>query len=347
MTKVRIPYVHEYTDVRGKLRRQFRRKGFRKVNLPGAPGSPEFMVAYQAAMMQSAPEIGASKTKAGSINDVIVKYYGSSEWSLLASSTKATYRGILERFRTQHGDKLISSLKREHINSMVDKRAGKPAAAKNFLRMVRMLMAFAVSRNMRSDNPADAVKAVKYKTQGFHSWTEEEIALYEAKHRLGTRANLALSLLLYTVQRRSDVIRMGRQHIRNGVMFVRQQKTGAELHLPVVEPLVRAIEACPSDHLTFLTTAQGKPFTPAGFGNWFRDCCNEAGLPERCAAHGLRKAGCRRLAEAGMSANQIMSISGHVTLKEVATYTKAAEQRKLAESAMRGLVGPQREQGGG
>ena len=57
-------------------------------------------------------------------------------------------------------------------------------------------------------------------------------------------------------------------------------------------------------------------------------------LPRHCAAHGLRKAACRRLAEAGCSANVIASISGHTTLTEVARYTKAADQERMARDGM-------------
>jgi hypothetical protein len=73
----------------------------------------------------------------------------------------------------------------------------------------------------------------------------------------------------------------------------------------------------------------------AGFGNWFRDQCNEAGLPKHCSAHGLRKAACRRLAEAGCTAHQIAAISGHASLREVERYTKAVDQARLAKDAIR------------
>lgn len=131
---------------------------------------------------------------------------------------------------------------------------------------------------------------------------------------------------------------MGRQHVRSGVMQVRQQKTGATLAIPVHPDLAAVLEATPSDHLTFLTTASGGPFTPASFSNWFRRVCNEAGVPVGTSAHGLRKVACRRLAEAGCSANVIASISGHVTLREVARYTAAADQAKMARSAIDTMV---------
>ncbi len=127
---------------------------------------------------------------------------------------------------------------------------------------------------------------------------------------------------------------MGRQHIKSEWLTVRQQKTGAIVEIPVRKELRAAIDLLPNNHLTFLVTENGKPFTAAGFGNWFREVCREAGLADHCAAHGLRKAAARRLAEAGCTAHQIMAITGHKTLREVTRYTEAADRHGLAEAAM-------------
>src|SRR5262249_42096833 len=129
-----------------------------------------------------------------------------------------------------------------------------------------------------------------------------------------------------TAQRRSDVVTLGRQHVRNGVLYLRQRKTGRSLEIPVHPALQAILDGTSSEHLTFLTTQAGQPFSPAGFTNWFRDRCNEAGLPRGTSAHGLRKAACRRLAEAGCSANLIAAVSGHKSLREVQRYTEAADQ---------------------
>src|SRR5262249_28072825 len=149
----------------------------------------------------------------------------------------------------------------------------------------------------------------------YHSWTEDEIAQFETQHLVGSRARLALDLLLYTGQRRSDVVRMGRHHVRDGMLQVIQDKGGVELQVPVLPALADTMAAT-ADHLTFLVTEFGRPFTAAGFGNWFRDRCNEAGL-RHCSAHGLRKAAARRLAEAGCTVHQIAAITGHTSLREI------------------------------
>jgi integrase len=143
-----------------------------------------------------------------------------------------------------------------------------------------------------------------------------------------------LALGIYTAQRRGDVIRMGRQHIRDGVLHVTQEKTGATLAIPVHPDLRKIIDATPAEHMTFLVTRRGEPYGANDFSEWFRAQCDAAGLPKECVFHGLRKAACRRLAEAGCSANEIAAISGHATLHEIARYTRAVDQARMARNAM-------------
>ncbi|MEM8574190.1 MAG: tyrosine-type recombinase/integrase [Pseudomonadota bacterium] len=337
--------VTAFRDRHGKLRIRGRRKGVTHY-FKARPGTDEFTLEYLAWQegRDHHVEVGASRTKPGSISALVAKYYRSAEWVNLSEATKATYRGIIERFRADHGDKPVARLERRHVRNIVARRAATPAAANNMLRMIRLLMRFAVEEEWRTDDPTLGVKSIRTRSAGFHTWTEDEIARFEKRWPIGTRERLALALLLHTAQRRSDVIRLGRQHIRDGKVRLVQQKTGRTLVIPVHSDLQMVLDAHDADNLTFLVTARGEPFTAAGFGNWFRAACNAAGLPKRCASHGLRKAACRRLAQAGCSANVIASISGHTTLKEVARYTKAADQELLAEAAMRAIAGPDREQ---
>lgn len=192
-------------------------------------------------------------------------------------------------------------------------------------------------------NPAaqsDRVKiAPGQRSKGFHTWTEEEIAQFRAHHALGTKPRLAMELMLWTDQRRGDAIWMGRQHIRDGRLHFTQGKTGRDLGLPVAPQLLEAIVAMPASakgHLCFLVTEYGKPFSDAGFGNWFRDKCDDACLPQ-CSAHGLRKATMRRMSELGMSNQSMKSVSGHSTDQEVARYTRAADQQRMADAAIGSL----------
>ena len=172
----------------------------------------------------------------------------------------------------------------------------------------------------------------------WHTWTDEEIAAYEGRWPIGSVARTAFALLLFTGQRMSDVSRMAWSDVDEGGIRVVQGKTGAKLTVPLHPELAEVLTAWPRSHQRILTTAFGKPFTPKGFGNWMADKIGQSGVPSRCITHGLRKAAARRLAEAGCSANEIAAITGHATLAEISRYTKAAEQRTLARSAISRLA---------
>ena len=327
-------FVQAWVDPRdGRAYYYLRRRGRPRVRLSGLPWSPSFMAAYEAAMSRPRTAIGAGRVKPGSVAAVVAEYLDSRLFlGSKSPGTQRMRRGILERFRARYGDRPFALLPAEWIELLLDEKP--PHAARSWLATLRSLCQFAVKRRYVRTDPTANIKQRAIKGDGFHTVTEEEIAQFEAHYPIGSKARLALALLLYTGQRRSDVVRMGRQHIRDGVLTVKQQKTGITLAIPVHPHLQTVLDATPSEHLTFLVTATGKPYGGNAFTEQFRKWCDAAGLPQRCKPHGLRKAACRRLAEAGCSANEIMAISGHATMKELVRYTKAADQARLARNAL-------------
>lgn len=322
-----------FTDSRGKQRVRFRKSGQPTVYPKSKPGSQEFLAEYDSfARGKTFAVVGKQGSAPGTVNALVARYYTSSEWQGLRPTTQATYRGIIERFRVEHGDKRVASLKRDNVKTMLDKKAASPAAANNWLRILRMLMQYSIQLEMRLDDPTVGVKPVKNNSKGFEIWTEHNIAQFRQHHVLGTRARLALEILINTIQRRGDIVRMGIQHIRAGTLSIVQEKTGTLVEIPVLAELQQAIDASAGKHLTFLTTHNGKAFTAAGFGNWFREVCDEAGMPNGYTAHGLRKAGATRLADAGCSDHEIMAWGGWTTIKEVQRYTKTANRKRNAQS---------------
>jgi integrase len=332
------PYVHAFRDRHGKTRYYFRRRGFRRAPLPGVPYSSEFMRAYEAAA-QTVGEFGSSRSRPGTVAAAVAGYFASSAFASLAESTRKDRRRLLERFREHNGGNAIAALTRRDVEALVEARKSRPGTALNFLVALRALMRHAVLVDLVDRNPTEGLRGPKFRSDGFYTWTEEDIAAFEARHPVGSRARLALALGLYTGQRRSDVIRMGRQHVRDDVVHVRQSKTGKSLAIPLHPELRSALRAVPANNMTFLTTGHGKPFYPDAFTHWFKRKCREAGLPARASFHGLRKAACRRLAELGCSVSVIASISGHSSLREVARYTAAADQARLARQGIEALTG--------
>jgi integrase len=336
-------YCSLVIDRHKKRRIRFRTKGV-DTYLPYPPIGPEFEQAYAQALAgvtEWRANIGASRTPPGSFDALAVSYYRSPAFQGLRDSTKRTYSRIIENFRKQHGKRMIRDLRREHVKALIGDMAERPQAANRLLSLLKLMLDHALDNGWIRANPAQAIRGFSKKTKGFHTWSEAEIAAYETRHPEGTKARLALVLLLYTAQRRSDVVAMGWEQINGRYISVKQVKTDAELDLFMLPALTSEIRLLPRDKPTFLTTQLGNPFTPAGFGNWFRDRCNEAGL-SHCSAHGLRKAAARRMAEGGMSGDVIKAVTGHTDLKQVSIYTAAANQAALAEKGLKAIAGKKR-----
>lgn len=340
MVKMRFRYVIEDVDRHGNIRLYFRRRGQPKVRLPGLPGSHDFMSAYQEALAQS----GADKIKeiqsklgAGSFGWLCKQYFMSQAFKMLDESTRRWRRRALEELTVSHGDKPVAKMQAKHVRQLRDEKADKPGAARNRLKALRALFRWAIENDVAPHDPTRDIKPIPHATEGHHSWSLEEIAAFEERHPLGSKARMAMALMLYTACRREDVVRLGPQHLSKGRIKYRQAKNEhrrpIEMDIPVHPDLAKVIANMPARHLTFLVTEYGKPFSVAGFGGKFRDWCNQAGLPH-CSAHGLRKATAARLAERGASPHEIMAITGHQSLEEVERYTRAARKSGLADSAM-------------
>jgi len=242
----------------------------------------------------------------------------------------------------QDGDRAFSEMRPKHVRARRDLLSATPGTANNLVKFLRVLFAFAIRYDHSDRNPAKDVELLKGSAEGWHSWTLAEIEQFESKFPIGTKPRLVLALALYTGQRRTDLAVMGRQHERDGWLHFTQHKgrnkSPIRLQIPIIPALRGVIDASPTGDLSYITGETGRPLKPNSLGNSFRDWCNAAGLPN-CSLHGLRKAAASRLAELGCTEFEIMSITGHMTSKEVTRYTRAASQRTRAEGALARLSG--------
>lgn len=328
MANLKLRYVNEYRDRTGTLRRYFR-KGAVRGSLPGEVGSPEFMAAYQK-LLGDKP---APTTKiSGSLGLLITEFYASRAFRDLKVSSKRTYRAALEPIAIAHGHRTAKITHRQATKLIADIGDKRPSMANLTKRVLQALYKHAVKTGWVDANPIIGIDAFKGGTH--HTWTEGELQTFEKRWPLGTRERLAYTLLLYTTQRGGDVTRMHRADLVAGELHVIQEKTGAELYLPFVEEIQRALAAYPAKGLTLFGRMNGKPMTRAGLTKFMKTAAAKAGLPAKCVPHGLRKAGIRRMAEAGKTTKQIAAVSGHKSLREIERYTDAADQRQLARDAM-------------
>ena len=331
-----LRYVYRQRRPNGRVRYRFERPGFPKTWLKSIPGTPEFLAEWSKLMEGEIAAPEQRHVPQGSISWLVNQYMASAVWAGLAPATRKQRRWFYSQIVDQAPDVPAANLTAADMRRWRDNRAATPGAANNMIKSFSALYTWGVEMEHVSENPAKEVKRLKAKKKGgFPAWTVDDLSRFRERWPNGSTPYLALCLLLFTACRRSDVVLLGRQHVKDGwICFDQTKGDGERVEMPILAPLA---EALPRDRMTFLMTEHGKPFSVAGFGNWFREQCKAAGVDKR--AHGLRKAAGGLLAEMGCTENEIMSVLGHADERTTAIYTRSASRRMLAESAMKKMEG--------
>lgn len=244
-------------------------------------------------------------------------------------------------------------LSAQKMKRMIEAADGKGART-NRRKHLSAMCSWAIDQTpaLLPSNPVRDIKAGRaVKTGGFYTWLIPDVQQFLHFHRnAGTKrsrkAILALGLLLFAGTRRQDMVTLGKQNCRGPapgslgevIRYIPKKtiKVRRNTSQKPLLPVLRQILADSADitgDLTFLVTEHGKPFTEAGFGNWFRDRCDDAGL-DQCTAHGLKKAGATIAAENGATTRQLMAMFDWTTSAMAEVYTRAAEQKRLAGEGM-------------
>lgn len=372
--KYDLKFLVRDVDRYGRVRFYLRKGKMPKIKLAGAPGEPGFLDAYQEALARVAPKKKDNRPQDGTLGWLVHEFEGTYAFTRLGPREQRTRHLQLELMLNEETvpgngrhfrDCPISKFTREHVIVLRDRKmhevdektkkvSPKPNAANHRVTQLRVIFTWGMDERAAfvKKNVAADVKLVSIKTDGYHTWTEDEVAQYEERHPVGTMARLALDLMLYTGMRRSDAMQVRPSDLvqfknpetgspETWLSFVPKKTsgtTGKALKLPLLDVLRQSIAATPHGLQTLLVTGYGKPFSSSNsFGNWFKDRGAEAGLPLFCTAHGLRKAGAVRSAENGATAKQMMAIFGWDLIRMAEHYIKKAEQKKLAGAAMHTL----------
>lgn len=366
MTSVRVRYVYRDRSRHGQVRLYFwRGAGTAKIRITETEGSPEFYarVATLTRETEIAPilptrDAGLATPAAGTFGALALAYMASSAFLDYDGATIKKRRNLLghmveERVTPDDASRLFRDMPLDRVSAanldVLRDRAAKitKGQANERVKALRAMFKWASLPAQRPQwptlrsNPAAGLKTIKVASDGWHTWTMDEIEQYERRHPPGTRAHMAMTIALYTGARRSDIIRLGRPHVRGQVLrwtaYKGRRKDPMPIEIDILPPLAEALARGPLGEVTWLQNELGRPFTHAGFGNWFADRCAEAGLPH-CSAHGLRKAGATRAAENGATAHMLMAMFGWKTLAQAERYTRAAERRKMAKAGMQTLM---------
>jgi integrase len=347
--EIDLPHVVCDRDRHGNVRVYARVHNRPKVRLRSTPGTVDFLEEYKAALTKIndyKPVVGLQPQTFEWLGR---QYLRSVEFEGFKERDRANRRGVLdacfEEPLSPGSEKKIGQcplhlLEPKHIKMLRDRkvREGFPAAANNRLKYVSALLAWGIENDHLKSNPAREVKPIRYESDGYHTWTVDEVRRFEQFWPVGSKPRLALALMLFLGLRGGDVRLLGRQHVQDGWVRIKPRKTAKKrnaetLELPILPELKRVMDASQMGNMTFIVTEYGKPFSDRGFGQWFSSMCERAGLTD-CTAHGLRKAGATLAGERGASDLQLMSIYGWSSPSQAAVYTRKARRKKLAGEAM-------------
>jgi integrase len=302
--------------------------------------TPEFIAQYRAALDGDSAIPSASKATKGSLSWLIDRYRESSSWSLLAASTRRQRELIFSIVIANSKNAPYSKITAKDIRNARETRKQTPFAANNFLKAMRKLFDWAREAEYVSSNPAADVDFLKVKTEGHSPWTLADVKKYEACWAEGTRERVWMHVLLYTGFRLGDACAVGKQHIKDGSITMRAEKTGIIIEIPLFAQLQHTLQAGPIGDLAWICNEYGRPFVKESFGNAFRRASRAAGIKDK-SAHGLRKTLATHGAESGLSEEELQAFFGWKSSRMSGIYTRSARRKIMAINAGKKMAGEQ------
>jgi len=330
------PHVVTQRTRHGKVVFYYRRGKGARVRLPDIT-APGFAAAYAVAMAGDTPQ-ARQRAGAHTFEWLISAYRLSGDFLSLSPETRRKRDGFYRDAIAKIGGVPFRDISRRDIVASREARAATPGQARGFLDAMRGVFRWALEAGHVAVDPTAGVSNPKQKKgAGFPVWTDAEIERYEAFWPIGTHQRVWLAVLLHTGLRRGDAVRIGRQHVRDGVATIKTEKTGMEVSLPVRPELARVLSASPVGDLTWICGAKGRPLTKQSFGGMFVTACKQAGVFGK-SAHGVRKASAVEAAEAGLSVPEMDALFGWSGGGMASRYTKSASRTRLAVAATEKIV---------
>lgn len=345
MPRPRPPHLHREETRHGRVVWYVRRGRGPRIRLKAEFGTPEFQAQYDAALNGEAPP-EPHKARSGSLQWLYDRYRETEAWTKLSGSTRRARANIFNGVKATGGTVAFVKIGKKEIVAGKDRRRATPNQARCFLDAMRGLFRWALeAEHVKSDPTRDVSNPARPKTEGFKAWDEADVARYEARWPAGTRQRVWAHVLLYIGARRGDAVKLGRQHLSDGVLTFLTEKGGEMIEVTRrIEPeLAATLAEGPCGDLVWIVGEHGHPLTKESFGNMFKDACVAAGILDK-SAHGLRKLSATIWAERGATEHELMAMFGWMSPQMAALYTKKARRKRLALNAHDRLIGTTEQQ---
>jgi len=224
---------------------------------------------------------------------------GNDKWAKYADGTRDGRSAIFKRYRKAQGARPVKTITSEAIERALYAKGGHGAV--NEYKALKPVFEHLRRLGFIRKNPLVGIELDKPKIQGFPVADAEDIAAFQKRCK-----NIKGDLLIYE-----------------------RQKSKVKARVPLTAELRTVIDRTPDIAPSFILMEQGKPFKAPSLGNEFGDAAREAGIESRL--HGLRKAFCIYWAENDATTHQIAAMAGHMSLSEVESYTRAADQERMVK----------------
>lgn len=331
MPRKRPPYVYAERSRHKRMQLFFRRGKGKRTRLPDDMQSDEFKAAYEAALSGKQDRGYVTRVPSDTLQWLVERYMESGKWHEMATATRKQKGLFFKDAIKKSNNGAYKGFTRRTMQKSMDSRATTPNAANNFMRTMRGLFKWAVKSGYIETDPTTDIEFYRVKTNGFTVWDEKDVQDFCDRWPVGTKPRLAFELYLVSGLRRSDVHRVGPQHLKDGTLSIRALKPPHHLITVAVPQFLRnTIEATTTGDMVFVTKINGEPFgSKESFGNWFGARCRDANLDTGKAAHGVRKFAATVSANAGDSTHELMAHFGWSNPQQAEVYTRGADRKRL------------------
>lgn len=327
MPRPRPQHLNYEPDRHGNPRWYFRIGKGKRTRINAKYGTKEFTDIYDALISGKTPPV-APKERTNTISWMIDKYRHSGAWKQLAAGTRKQREVYLRQMEKALGEKHYTCFRKKDMQDSVDRRRNSPSNANKFIKAMRHLFKWAEDMLEHETNPTNGITYVKDKTDGFLPWEADHIEKYREYWPIGTKQRMVMEMFLWWGVRRSDIVRIGKQHFKNGVGGIYAKKNDVYVPLTMPPYLQHVIDQTPTGDLTYIITDYGRPRSSNGLGNWFSASAREAGVDR--SAHGLRKTASELVAEASGTNSELKAYFGWTSDSEPKRYTEKAKRKKMA-----------------
>jgi integrase len=256
------------------------------------------------------------------IGETVDKYLDSEDFLKRAPRTQSDYRKLAKVVVAEFGDLPGGALQANPDQVRGDILDWRDQLAKHSKRQAdyayvffNIVLNWGKKRGKLPANPCrdQGVEKLYTTTRRDKVWTDAQMTAFRAV--ASPELVLALELGFWTLQRQGDLLALPWSAYDGDCIRLTQNKTRAEVVVPVAGPLKAVLDATPRKSPVMLVNQSGIPWSEDGFRVMWAKTCHKAGVANSRVGgvtyHDLRGTGASRMGRAGCTTIEIASITGH------------------------------------